>query len=78
MSQDKGPTLGFFGADPADPFSLRDFFAAHAPAIPPEVIRADPWTGAGHLQCLNVIEKEIWWRWHYADKMIAARKIASE
>ena len=65
--------------------TLRDYFAAHAPSIPTAIIQQDPWVGSfagqhrGHLQCLSTIEREVWWRYHFADLMLAARNcVAAE
>ena len=53
--------------------SLRDYFAAKAPIIPDSFIKDDPWTGNGHLQCLDEAGKQAYWAYRYADAMLSAR-----
>lgn len=56
MMANLNPSNGALG------MTLRDYFAAHAPAVP------ENWHG-GDKGFSSVIE----WRWYYADKMIKAR-----
>ena len=46
--------------------SIRDYFAAHAPAVPDDFGWAD-----GETDCY---QRTIRWGWFYADAMLEARK----
>ena len=51
--------------------SLRDYFAAHAPAVPDDFRKH---YATGSVMTEPPHEREIRWRWAYADQMLKARK----
>lgn len=51
--------------------SLRDYFAAHAPEMPEEFEKSDPFiSGRGHLQVFSPAEKRAYWAALYADALL--------
>lgn len=83
MSHDGGPAFPVFFRDikGMDGMSLRDYFAAHAPEVPPDFNRLSQTTvvndGYDRKRVSNMVEPyTTWmvrWRWHYADLMLKAR-----
>lgn len=49
--------------------SLRDYFAAHAPAAPASFVARYN----GFNNPMSPVDAEVSWRWRYADQMLLAR-----
>lgn len=58
--------------------TLREYFAAHAPAVPESFERCRYYEthGVGNY-VENDIDRMIRWRWYYADAMLRRREVRS-
>ncbi len=50
--------------------SRRDYFAAHAPAMPAGWTGGEQYDTIGRLRADHALHAAVEWRWYYADQMI--------